>query len=92
MTGAPANAGQYSNAQFDDVANRAVQETDDEKANKLWQEANQILADDAAFAPIINDSSPYLMAPYVEGFIAPNQMWFDLRQVSINNEKLEEVR
>ncbi|OLO42440.1 peptide ABC transporter substrate-binding protein [Alkalihalophilus pseudofirmus] len=78
------NAGNYYNPEFDELVHKAITELDPEVADEYWKQANQILAEDAAFAPIVNDTAPYVMADYVEGFIAPNEEWYDLIDVTIN--------
>lgn len=76
-----ANAGKYNNPQVDELIEKAVSETDQEKANEYWRQVNQLISEDAAIAPIVNDKSPYAMADYVQDFIVPSQEWYDLTQV-----------
>jgi len=82
-TGSGANAGKYSNPKFDETVDKAMAETDTQKANQYWKDANKILAEDAAIVPIVSDTAPYAMANYVKGFVVPNEEWYDLTNVSI---------
>ncbi|MER2107697.1 MAG: ABC transporter substrate-binding protein [Solibacillus sp.] len=78
-----ANASNYSNDEVDSLINSALTATDPAQAVEHWKQAHQIIADDAAIIPIVNDTAPYAMASYVKGFVVPNQEWFDLTPVSI---------
>ncbi len=79
-----ANAGRYKSEAFDQAVLNAIAATDEAKAITYWQEANKIVADDAALVPIVNDKAPYVFASYVEGFVVPNEEWYDLTQVTVN--------
>lgn len=80
------NVGYYSNSELDEVMEEAMASPDEDEANELWQQANEIATEDAALAPIINDRAPYILAPEVEGWVAPSQEWYDLTGVSLNLE------
>lgn len=79
------NVGYYSNPELDAVMSSAIQATDEETANDLWRQANDIVTDDAALAPIVNDKAPYVLAPYVKGFVSASEEWYDLRSVSLED-------
>lgn len=52
ITGASANDGDYSNEEFDELIAEAKQTSDEDEANALYQEAEQILAEDMPTIPI----------------------------------------
>ena len=62
------NYGKYSNAEFDQLNIDGDNEPDAAKRGALLNRAEQILLDDAAFLPIYNAVSRYLVEPYVHGF------------------------
>jgi len=62
------NYGKYSNAVFDQLNIDGDNEPDAAKRGALLNKAEQILLDDAAFLPIYNAVSRYLVEPYVKGF------------------------
>ncbi|WP_432522306.1 ABC transporter substrate-binding protein [Kineococcus sp. SYSU DK006] len=77
------NVGYYSNPALDDVMAQAIAATDEETANTLWKQANDIVTEDAALAPVVNDKAPYVLADYVEGFVSASEEWYDLRGVKL---------
>lgn len=78
------NTGYYSNPELDEVMEQAITATDEDEANEYWQQANEIVTEDAALAPIVNDRAPYILAPEVEGWVSASQEWYDLTGVSLN--------
>lgn len=78
------NVGYYSNPELDEVMQDAIVATDEDEAAEHWQQANEIVSEDAALAPIVNDRAPYIMAPEVEGWVSASQEWYDLTDVSLN--------
>lgn len=77
------NSGKYNNPKVDQLIEQGISETDAKKAMEDWKEANKIISEDAAIAPIVNDKAPYAVANYVDGFIAPSEEWYDLTQVQL---------
>lgn len=75
------NVGYYSNPQLDAVMDKAMTATTEEQANEYWMQANDIVTEDAALAPIINDTAPYILAPNVHGFVSASEEWYDLNGV-----------
>jgi hypothetical protein len=49
----------------------------------LYQKANRIIMDDAAYVPIDDDLQPILLSPKVKGFVNPPEDWYDLSTVSV---------
>jgi peptide/nickel transport system substrate-binding protein len=54
---------------------------DEETANEFWRQAAQIIDEDAALAPIVNDKAPYVLSGNVQGFVNPSEEWYDLKGV-----------
>ena len=80
-----ANAGKYQNPKVDALIDQALEAMDEESEIGYWKQANQLIAEDAAIIPIVNDTAPYAMASYVKGFVVPNQQWYDLTKVTIED-------
>ena len=80
------NAGRYSNPDLDAVMKKAIGASSEEQANKYWREANAIASQDLALIPVVNDKSPYIVNERVEGFTLANEEWYDLTEVSLNND------
>jgi peptide/nickel transport system substrate-binding protein len=75
------NVGGYSNPQLDQVMQQAITATSESAAVAKWKEANRIVTDDAAIAPIVNDKAPYILSPKVHGFVSASEEWYDLNTV-----------
>jgi peptide/nickel transport system substrate-binding protein len=75
------NVGDYSNPQLDQVMQQAITATTEAAAVEKWKEANRIVTDDAAIAPIVNDKAPYILSSKVHGFVSPSEEWYDLNTV-----------
>jgi peptide/nickel transport system substrate-binding protein len=75
------NVGNYSNPQLDQVMQQAMTATTEAAAVEKWKEANRIVTDDAAIAPIVNDKAPYILSSKVHGFVSPSEEWYDLNTV-----------
>ncbi len=68
-TGAQQNTGKYSNPQVDALLDQASVEKDVNKRILLYQQAEQMLVDDAAALFIDHDVSYVLVKPYVKGYV-----------------------
>jgi peptide/nickel transport system substrate-binding protein len=75
------NVGGYDNPELDKVMNQAISSTSEAQAVELWKQANRIVTDDAAIAPIVNDKAPYILSPKAHGFVSPSEEWYDLTPV-----------
>lgn len=78
------NVGYYSNPELDSVMQKAVQSTSDEQAVGFWKEANSMVIEDAAIAPVVSDKAPYILGKNVKGFVSPSEEWFDLTKVTLD--------
>jgi peptide/nickel transport system substrate-binding protein len=79
------NVGWYTNDEVDGILDAALSETDDAKRFALYKKAHDRVMDDAAIVPIVHDSTPYVMQPYVKGYVHAPQNWQDFRTVWIDN-------
>jgi peptide/nickel transport system substrate-binding protein len=79
------NVGDYSNPQLDQVMQQAITATSESAAVADWKEANRIVTDDAAIAPIVNDKAPYILSSKVHGFVSPSEEWYDLNTVWLSS-------
>jgi oligopeptide transport system substrate-binding protein len=59
----------YSNAEFDNLVQQAIAEPDPEERLALWDQAQQILVDDAAAIFVSYNERIILIKPYVENLI-----------------------
>jgi peptide/nickel transport system substrate-binding protein/oligopeptide transport system substrate-binding protein len=66
-TGQPDNYVGYSNPAFDDLLRQAASERDPEIRAQLYEDANQLLMDDAVVLPFYYDRSYMLVRPWVHG-------------------------
>ena len=78
------NSGWYCNEKVDELLNQAVAERDESKAREIYQKANRIIMDEAAFIPFLDDFQPILTADHVKGFVNPPEDWVDLSTVYID--------
>ncbi|MPZ97799.1 MAG: hypothetical protein GEU80_00450 [Dehalococcoidia bacterium] len=68
-TGSGLNAGNYSNAEYDELVDAAEVELDQDERLSLYQQAQEILMADAPFAPLYNGRRNVLVQPWVQGFV-----------------------
>jgi oligopeptide transport system substrate-binding protein len=78
------NDTEYSNPEVDSLLEEARGEQDFEKRMELYQQAEQIIMDDAPIVPLTHDVDYWLTKPYVEGMIYPPVIIPKLKYVSIN--------
>jgi len=85
-TGEDNNAGEYSNPAVDDILNRAGVELDYDASLTLYQQAEQMMVDDAACIPLWFTKNYYLVKPYVSGYELTPMGYADLSKVSIGRD------
>jgi oligopeptide transport system substrate-binding protein len=68
-TGAQQNEGHYSNPQVDALLEQARTEQDVAKRMQLYQQAEQLIVDDAAALFTTHSLSHVLVKPYVQGYV-----------------------
>lgn len=68
-TGAQQNTGKYTNPALDAILDQARVERDVTKRIQLYQQAEQVIVDDAAALFIMHDVSYELVKPNVKGFV-----------------------
>ena len=79
------NAGYYQNPDLEGVIAQAVAATDEDSANKYWEQANQMATADLPMIPIVNDKSPYILSKRVKSFVLPSEEWYDLTKVELGS-------
>ena len=73
-TGTGNNNGHYSNAQFDQIVDKADVMTGDPQARlKLYNQAEQIAVDEVGWLPLFNPKLNVLVKPYVQGIVFNGQ-------------------
>lgn len=81
---APPNYTRYKNEAFDALFEKAIAETNDSLRYRLYQQADQVMMDDAPVVPLWYDKVVRLVQPNVTGF-KPNALnLLELRYVKIN--------
>ena len=77
------NSGYYCNQNVDKLLDKAIVTHEPAPAKALYQQANRLIMDDAAYVPIVDDLQPVVLSPKVQGFVNPPEDWFDLSTVSL---------
>jgi oligopeptide transport system substrate-binding protein len=85
-TGTENNFADYSNPDVDALMDRAAVETDTELSMELYQQAEQMLVDDAACLPLWFGQNYILVKPYVEGYELNPMGFAMLNKVRIKGE------
>ena len=70
---APPNYTRYNNPVFDAAFEKAITETNDSLRYKLYQQADQVMMNDAPVVPLWYDKAVRLVQPHVKGF-RPNAL------------------
>ena len=80
----PYNIGGYNNFEFNSILKQAALEQDQAKSLELYQQAEQILVNDAGCIPLWSGESYTLIKPYVHGYVHNplgivrlNTVWLD---------------
>ena len=69
-TGSEDNAGEYSNSKVDALLESAREESNLTTRLSMYQEAEQLIVDDAACLPLFFSVNYILVKPYIKGFVA----------------------
>jgi oligopeptide transport system substrate-binding protein len=77
------NHGAYSNPDLDALVEAARVEQDPEVRMELYQEAEKLLIEDAAWIPLYHGGGHYLVKPYVQDLIITGQGTMNLAEVRI---------
>jgi len=83
-TGQDNNFGEYSNPAIDALLDKAGLEADNAKALTMYQQAEQMLVDDAACLPLWFGKNYVLVKPYVSGYNPTPMGFVKLADVSVN--------
>ncbi len=76
----------YSNPELDELLEKARTEQDPEERLKLYQEAEQIIINDAPWVPLFYEVEYWLTKPYVKGAIYPPMIIPRLQYMSIETD------
>jgi oligopeptide transport system substrate-binding protein len=77
------NETRYNNPRVDALLEQAQTEQNEQKRYQLYQQAEEIIVEDAAWIPLFHSKDSYLVKPYVKGFEEPPLVIPRLRYVSI---------
>lgn len=80
---APPNYTRYKSAVFDALFEKAITESNDSLRYKLYQQADQVMIDDAPVVPLWYDKAVRLVQPDVKGFKGNALNLLELRRVKI---------
>lgn len=72
------NNGWYANQEVDRLLDQGSLENDFEKRRALYRQVGKLLHDDASHAPLFYFRQPVALAPSVQGFVRPDEDWFQL--------------
>jgi ABC-type transport system substrate-binding protein len=81
---APPNYTRYKNPRFDALFEKAITETNDSLRYQLYQQADQLMMEDAPVVPLWYDVVVHLVQPNVKGFPANALNLLELRRVQMN--------
>ena len=73
----------YSNPQVDALLDEASQERDTAKRMELYRQAEEVIVQDAAWAPLWYGTNHYLIKPYVKNLLCPPIVIPKLKYVSL---------
>jgi oligopeptide transport system substrate-binding protein len=77
------NHSAYSNADVDSLVEMARVEQDESKRMQLYQQAEQLVIEDAPWIPLYHSAAYYLVKPYVKNLEITAQETMNLQQVRI---------
>lgn len=81
---APPNYTRYNNPRFDALFEEAMRETHDSLRYRLYQQADQVMMEDAPVVPLWYDKVVWLVQPGVKGFSPNGTNLLELRRVRLN--------
>jgi len=79
----PINDTKYSNPDVDRLLESARSEANSEERLRLYQEAEEIIVQEAPWIPLSHSKGSVLIKPYVKGYVVPPFVIANLRYVSI---------
>jgi len=82
---APPNYTRYKDPEFDILFEKALAETDDSLRYKLYEEADQVMINDAPVVPLWYDESIHLVQPGIRNFEANSLNLLELRKARKEN-------
>jgi len=82
-SGSSNNYSQYANPEVDRLLEQADTEADEARRLSLYQQAEQIIVNEASWIPLFHDKFSVLIKPYVKGYLLPPFVIPRLRYVQI---------
>lgn len=82
-SGSRNNETQYSNPEVDRLLDQARGELDENTRIELYQQAEQLIVNDAPWAPLNHGKGGILVKPYVKGYFTPPFVIENLRYITI---------
>jgi oligopeptide transport system substrate-binding protein len=82
-SGSSNNYSQYANPEVDELLEEADTETDEARRMSLYQQAEQIIVNEAPWVPLFHDKFSVLIKPYVKDYLLPPFVIPRLRYVHI---------
>jgi oligopeptide transport system substrate-binding protein len=79
----PINDTNYANPEVDQLLEQARSETDETARLELYQQAEELIVQDAAWVPLSHSKASVLIKPYVKDYTVPPFVIPNLRYVSI---------
>ncbi|MGW0802548.1 ABC transporter substrate-binding protein [Nonomuraea sp. NPDC002799] len=79
----PAYDGHHYSKQVDELTDQAERTLDPAARNKLFKQAEAIVSQDAPYLFVVSDRNPRVVAPTVDGVVAPKSWFIDLTTVHI---------
>lgn len=79
------NSGRYNDPKLDKVLDNATTATSQTKSLELWKKAEDMMMTNPGWAPIVNDSAPYVLSSNVHDFVIPAEEWYSLANVWVSN-------
>lgn len=77
------NHSAYSNPELDEIVEQARTEQDHDQRMALYQQAEQLLVQDAPWIPLYHSGGYYLVKPYVQGLEISAQETMNLHEVTL---------
>jgi ABC-type transport system substrate-binding protein len=83
-SGSANNETKYENSQVDDLLEQARTETDEATRLDLYQQAEELIVQDAPWVPLYHGTNNALIKPYVNDYFTPPFVIPNLRYVSLS--------
>lgn len=75
---------EYVSQELKDALAAAQANADESRRIDLWRQVDERFRDEAVVIPLLSLAPDYALAPHVQGFVFPQQNWYDLTSVWID--------